>query len=314
MNFCLHLSKLWDICFLYVCFHPQNNGVLALTSSNFKTSTESLSRSNVPLSFHSDYLFGIKFYENVSKEKSEKSYCYFFQCCAHHKLRCVYNNQPMWEITIYVPQIQTEKCTSGQSWLIFYTHGGWNHLPNVGGNNPAWWHHCFETPGGPIQKERGFRNTGERQGRAARCNGVLNVTVRVPSQGSWLTTTTTSVSALRFPHVPVGTSHSSPKASFFSVPPTVPHQLSPSCHNSSQSPRHSSQYCSGDKLQHADQPAGRLSAVVSTVNEGQRGNNKCSKNVMCHRAWWMGLFGNNGDYFVQYLMILSVLKIHNKHC
>lgn len=36
-------------------------------------------------------------------------------------------------------------------------------------------------------------------------------------------------------------------------------------------PRHSSQRCSGDKLQHADQSAGRLSAVVSTVNDGQRG-------------------------------------------
>ncbi|KAK5868107.1 hypothetical protein PBY51_012547 [Eleginops maclovinus] len=64
------------------------------------------------------------------------------------------------------------------------------------------------------------------------------------------------------------------KASSARKPPSA----NSSCRNISQSATLSSQHFSGDMSKQGEQP--RYSAVVSTVNEGQRGK-KCSQNIMC---------------------------------
>lgn len=174
------------------------------------------------------------------------------------------------------------------------THRGRYHLSNAGGKNSAWWHHCVETLRGLSSRERGFRNTGESWGRAVSLlQSVLNAIdwkqrpQSFPSRGCQLTTTTTSVSPLRchlwrlhrptfLPGRPAVLlkppffcfTHSPPLADFFM----------PQHH------RLFSQDCSGDRLQHADRPASRLSAVVSTVDESQRGKKKMQQECNVSRS------------------------------
>lgn len=105
---------------------------------------------------------------------------------------------------------------------------------------------------------------------------------------------------LRFPHVPTGTSRSFPQASFFSAPPTTPHQQSPSCCNTIGTP---ASIVLETSYNTPTSPPADCLLLWQQLMKAKGERKKCSKNVMCHRSRLEYWFGNNGNYFIQNLTL-----------